>query len=108
MAILDERERAFELKFAQDQGTRFQVHALRNLLLGRWVAERLRLRPAEAESYATALAQSDVGLFGDDEIVNRVMSDFRVNDEPVTDAEIRAELGRLLPIAKRRIANASI
>lgn len=104
MTTFDERERAFEEKFAHDQEVRFRVHALRNRLLGLWAAQRLHFRPVEAETYATALAQADVAKFHDDEIVRKVLSDFLTNSEVITEAEIRAQLTRLLPIAKQRLA----
>ena len=104
MTLFDNREHAFEEKFAHDQEVRFRVHAVRNRLLGQWVAERLRLRAAEAEAYAAALAQADIARFHDDEIVKRVMADLLARGEPVTDTEIRQQLARLLPLAKARVA----
>ena len=104
MTTFDEREHGFEEKFAHDQEIRFRVHGLRNRLLGEWAAQKLHLRPQEAATYATALAQADVAKFHDDEIVGKVLSDFLAKGQAVTEAEIRAQLERLLPIAKRRIA----
>lgn len=104
MTTFDEREHAFEEKFAHDQDIRFRVHVLRNRLLGEWAAKKLHLRPHEAASYAAALAVADVAKFHDDEIVRKVLSDFWANGEAITAAEIRAELDRLLPVAKQRIA----
>ena len=104
MTLFDNREHAFEEKFAHDQEIRFRVHAVRNRLLGLWVAERLRLTAAEAEAYATALAQADIARFHDDEIVKRVMGDLLARGERVTDSEIRQQLARLLPLAKARVA----
>ncbi len=106
MTTFDEREHAFEAKFARDQEIRFRVHAWRNRLLGQWAAEKLRLKGAEAEAYAMSLAQADVAKFHDDEIVQKVMSDFLARGEHVTDAEIRQQLARLLPVAKQRVAGA--
>jgi hypothetical protein len=104
MTTFDEREHAFEEKFAHDQEIRFRVRAVRNRLLGFWVAEKLRFRPAEAEAYATALAQAGVAKFQDDDIVRRVVGDLLAQGEPTTEAEIRRQLERLLPIAKTRVA----
>ncbi len=107
MTTFDEREHAFEQKFAHDQEIRFRVHALRNRLLGQWAAQKLRLKPAEAETYATELATADVASFHDDEIVKKVLGDFLANGEAVTEAEIRAQLTKLLPIAKTRVASST-
>ncbi len=104
MTTFDNREHAFEEQFAHDQEVRFRVHAVRNRLLGLWVAEKLHLRPAEAEAYATTLAQADVASFHDDQLVTRVMGDLLARGERVTDSEIRQQLARLLPVAKKRVA----
>lgn len=104
MTTFDERERAFEKKFAQDQEVRFRVHVVRNRLLGLWAAEKLCFGPPEAEAYATTLAQAEVAKFNDDDIVRRVVEDFVARGKPITEAEIHRQLERLLPIAKARVA----
>ena len=104
MTTFDEREHAFEQKFAHDQEIRFRVHAVRNRLLGQWAAQRLRLKPAEADAYATALAQADVAKFHDDEIVKKIRGDLLANGDAVTEAEIREQLAQTLLAAKRRVA----
>ena len=104
MSLFDDREHAFERKFANEQELRFRVHAVRNRLLGQWAAEKLRLKPAEAETYAMELAQADVASFHDDEIVKRVLGDILATGEAVTESEIREQLAKLLPIAKARVA----
>jgi len=107
MTTFDEREHAFEQKFAHDQEIRFRVHAVRNRLLGQWAAQTLHLRPAEAEAYATSLAQADVARFHDDEIIKKVLGDFLANGEAITEAEIREQLAKLLPVAKARVAGSA-
>ncbi len=106
MTTFDEREHAFEQQFAHDQEIRFRVHAMRNRLLGQWAAQKLRLKPSEAETYATELATADVASFRDDEIVKRVLGDFLAKGEAATESEIREQLAKLLPIAKARVASA--
>ncbi len=104
MSLFDDREHAFERKFANEQEVRFRVHAVRNRLLGQWAAERLHLKPADAETYATELAQADVASFHDDELIKKVLADFLANGETVSESEIREQLAKLLPIAKSRVA----
>lgn len=106
MTTFDEREHAFEQKFVHDQEIRFRVHAMRNRLLGQWAAQRLRLKPAEAEAYATELAQADVAKFHDDEVIKKVLGDFLANGEVMREAEIRQQLATFLSVAKARVAAA--
>ena len=103
MTTFDQREHAFEQKFAQDEEVRFKVHAARNHMLGLWVAEKLGLSGAAAEAYATNLTQSDVAVFQDDQLVRKIMDDFKAKNVPASEAEVRRELERVLAAAKRRI-----
>ena len=52
MTTFDEREKAFESKFAHDEELRFKSTVRRNRLIGLWAAEKLGLPGAEAEAYA--------------------------------------------------------
>ncbi|HTP82694.1 MAG TPA: DUF1476 domain-containing protein [Alphaproteobacteria bacterium] len=106
MSLFEDREHAFERKFANEQETRFRVHAVRNRLLGQWAAQKLHLKPAEAETYAMELAQADVASFHDDEIIKKILADFLARGEVASEAEIREQLAKLLPVAKARVAGA--
>lgn len=59
MTFDDERERAFERKFAFDQELAFKVAAQRNALLGRWVAQRMRLDTGVADAYVAGLQRAN-------------------------------------------------
>ena len=47
MTTFDDRERAFETKFAHDEEMRFRLIARRNKLLGMWAAKQMNLSQAE-------------------------------------------------------------
>src|SRR3546814_1105391 len=57
MTTFDNREKAFEDKFAYDAETAFRIAARRNRLLGLWAAEQMKLTHEEAEAYAKAVVQ---------------------------------------------------
>ena len=52
MTTFDERENAFEAKFAHDEEMQFKAEARCNKLLGLWAAEKLGKSGEEAEAYA--------------------------------------------------------
>ena len=54
MTTFDDRENAFENKFAHDAEMQFKADARRNKLLGIWAAELLGKTGADAEDYAKA------------------------------------------------------
>lgn len=72
----DQRERAFERKFAQDEELRFRANARRNRYLGLWAANKLGLVGGDAESYARALVTTDVDHPGSDSVFEKVSADF--------------------------------
>jgi hypothetical protein len=59
MTTFDDRERAFETKYARDEEMQFRIIARRNKLLGHWAAKLMSLSEAEAESYAMDVVRAD-------------------------------------------------
>ena len=59
MTQFNDRERAFESKFAHDEEMKFRVLARRNRLLGEWAARKMGLSEAEGESYAKDVVRAD-------------------------------------------------
>ena len=103
MTTFDERERAFEAKFARDQEMQFRIHARRDRLLGLWAAERMGLTDAEAETYARDLIRSDFETIGDDDVVRRLTGDFTAAGIEVDEAEIRARIEEKTIAARRQL-----
>src|SRR5512142_3465254 len=75
MTQFDDRERAFESKFAHDEEMRFRIAARRNRLLGEWAARQMGLSEAESESYAKDVVRSDFEEAGEHDVVRKVLGD---------------------------------
>ena len=75
MTTFDDREKAFETKFAHDEEMRFRITARRNRLLGEWAARQMGLSDVEAESYAKDVVRSDFEEAGDHDVVRKVLGD---------------------------------
>src|SRR5436305_1689736 len=73
MTTFDDRERAFETKFAREEELAFRIVARRNRLLGQWAAELMKLTPAEADAYAKTVVHADLEEAGDDDVVRKVL-----------------------------------
>ena len=89
ITTFDQRERAFETKFALDEELRFKTNARRNRLLGLWAAKKLGLAGADAESYARALVTVGVDNPGFDSVFEKVRADFARRDVIQPDEGIR-------------------
>jgi len=67
MTTFDEREKAFEKKFAHDQELKFKAEARRTKLLAEWAAEKLGLSGAEVEDYIRDVVREELDEAGDQE-----------------------------------------
>jgi hypothetical protein len=89
MTTFDERQTAFESKFAHDAELQFKVTARRDKLTGLWAAGLLGHSGDAAETYAKSIIVADLAHAGDDDVIGKLVADLAgVADE----AAIRAQL----------------
>jgi hypothetical protein len=106
MTSFDDRERAFEAKFAHDQEMAFRVVARRNRLMGEWAAAKMALTPAETDAYAKAVVQAEFEEAGDEDVVRKLLGDLTSAGVDVDDASIRVELDLKQVEARRQLLEA--
>lgn len=106
MTTFDERERAFETKFAHDQDMAFRVTARRNRLIGQWAASRMGLTAAETDAYAKAVVQAEFEEAGDEDVIRKLYGDLVTAGVDVDEATIRAELDLKEIEARRQLLEA--
>ncbi len=104
MSTFDERESAFENKFAHDEEMQFKAVARRNKLVGLWAAELLGKSGADAEAYAKEVVVSDFEEAGHEDVVRKVAGD--LGDKADADT-VRAKMAELLPVAKQQVLEES-
>jgi hypothetical protein len=103
MSTFDDRERAFEAKFARDEEMQFRILARRNRLLGEWAARLMGLNEAESESYAKDVIRADFEEAGDDDVVRKVLGDLTSAGVDADESQIREALGHKTVEARRQI-----
>lgn len=96
MTTFDERERAYEKKFALDQDLKFRAEARRNKVLAEWAGAKLGLSGAALEDYIKAVRKADLQEKGDDDVFGKVKADLAAKGLKVEDAEIRKVMGEAL------------
>lgn len=102
MTTFDNREKAFENKFAHDADLLFKITARRNKLVGQWAAEKMGLTPEETTAYATSVVQADFEEAGDEDVVRKLLGDLTSAGIDVDDALIRAALEEKMVEARRQ------
>ena len=100
MPTFDDREHAFEAKFAHDEEMRFKAEARRNKLLGLWAAELMGKAGDAAQSYAREVVITDFEEAGDEDVYRKLAADLGARADERT---IRAKMAELMIEAKRQI-----
>ncbi len=103
MTTFDDRERAFEAKYARDEDMAFRVHARRNRLVGNWAAARMNLTPEETDAYATAVVQADFEEAGDEDVIRKVLGDLLAAGVEAEESEVRGALEEQMVEARRQL-----
>ena len=102
MTTFDNREKAFENKFAHDADLLFKITARRNKLVGQWAAEKMGLTPEETTAYATSVVQADFEEAGDEDVIRKLLGDLTSAGIDMDDAMIRAALEDKMVEARRQ------
>ena len=103
MTTFDDREHAFEAKFARDEDMAFRVVARRNKLLGQWAAGLMKLTPEETGSYATSVVQAEFEEAGDEDVVRKLLGDMTAAGVEIDEATVRAALTTKAVEARRQL-----
>ena len=101
MNNFNDREKAFEKKFANDQEAEFKISAKRNKLLGTWVASILNLNEEQKKNYITEVIKSDFQEAGDEDVFKKIKKD--LEGKSIQDTEIRKKMSEFLEAAKKEI-----
>ena len=104
MSTFDDRETAFEAKFAHDEEMQFKAEARANKLLGLWAADLLGKSGDEAEAYAKTVVVADFEEAGNEDVIRKVAGD--LGDKSSAD-EVRAKLTETLKEAKDQLLSES-
>ncbi|QIL02358.1 DUF1476 domain-containing protein [Sphingomonas sinipercae] len=107
MTQFDDRERAFEAKFAHDEEMKFRIVARRNRLLGEWAGRKMDLSDEEKDAYAKDVVRADFEEAGDEDVIRKVLGDLTNAGVETDEAEIREALEQKNVEARRQIIEAT-
>ena len=100
MSSYEDRENAFENKFAHDAEMQFKAEARRNKLLGLWAAELLGKSGDDADAYAKEVIKSDFEEAGDEDVYRKVSGDL---GSKADEATVRGKMKELMAEAKAQL-----
>jgi len=96
MTTFNEREEAFEKKFAVEEELKFKAMARRNRLAGLWAAAKLDLSGEAALAYSREVVAAEFEEGGKAAVIAKLMSDFAARGITITEADIHAQMGEFL------------
>jgi hypothetical protein len=105
MTTFDDREKAFESKYALDQEQEFKAVARRNKLLGLWAAGKMGLGADSAEEYGRAIVKADFEQPGEEDVYRKIAQDLEGAGLVVSEGEIRRKMDELSSVAREQIRN---
>lgn len=100
MSTFEDRENAFETKYAHDAEMQFKAEARRNKLLGLWAAGLMGKSGDDAEAYAKDVVKSDFEEAGDEDVYRKVAGDL---GDRADEATIREQMASLMAEAKAQL-----
>lgn len=103
MPDFNDREKAYENKYAHDQELEFKAQARRNRLLGEWAAGLMGMTGDDAAAYAKEVVKADFEEAGDEDVFRKVRGDFDARGIEQSDHQIRREMERLLDVAREQV-----
>jgi hypothetical protein len=107
MTLFDNREQGFEQMFAHDEEARFRALAKRNRLLGQWAAAQLGLLGQEADAYVDEISRSLVARVVDENLVEKLLTDFEANGVDQSGEKIREKMSELMAAAIAQVRSST-
>ena len=104
MTTFDDREQAFEKKFAHDAEMQFKAEARRDKLLALWAAGLMDKPAEELGAYVTEEIKADMEEAGDEDVYRKLAADL---GDRVTEQELRSKMAAFLTEAKAQIKTES-
>jgi hypothetical protein len=89
MTTFDNREKAYENKFARDSELKFKAESRRNRALAEWAGGLLGLTGSALDDYIKDVRKADLAEKGDDDVFRKVKGDLAAKGLAVTDEDIR-------------------
>lgn len=100
MTTFDDRENAYENKFAHDAELRFKAESRCNKLLALWAAGKMGKSEDQIDAYVIEVIKADFEEAGHEDVVRKVAGDL---GELSSADEVRAKRAELLAVAQEQV-----
>lgn len=101
MTSFDDRENAFEAKFAHDSELQFKAEARRNKIVAHWAGGLLGKAGEDLETYTREVIKSDMEESGEEDVIRKLVADLTGH---ATEEDIRKHMAAAMTEAKRQLS----
>lgn len=101
--VLEERKRAFEAKYQQEEEVRFKSRIRAAKLTGRWAAELLGLSGDAADAYGKSLVELGFSDASGEKTEAKLVQDFAKAGKDLSESRLKTEILRLKLEAEEQI-----
>lgn len=103
MSSFDDRQSAFENKFALDETLLFKAEARACKHMGLWLAAKMGMNDEEANSYAASIIGANLEEAGFNDVKRFVMPDIEKHNLNISEDEFNAKMAELYEHAQKEI-----
>ena len=100
MTIFDDRERAFETKYFQDQDLEFHIMVRRDKLFGQWIAQLAGLQGEDAAALIRMIIDTEIATHT---ILGTVAKELVRYGHPLGESELKVKLLECHEIAREQV-----
>ena len=104
MTTFDDRESAFENKFAHDAEMLFKAESMRNRMVANWASELLGRTGEDAAQYVRDVIRADFESPGPEDVIRKLVADL---DGKADEATIRAKVAEFTAAAQKKLMEGS-
>jgi len=104
---MNDRQKAFENKYALDQELMFRIEARASKLFGLWIAEKLGLSGDEAKVFAGSVVSANLDEPGFEDVKRAIRPVLAEKGVEIPEHTIDAQLEHFLEEARLQIMNES-
>jgi hypothetical protein len=105
MTSFDDRQKAFENKYAYDQDMLFRIEARASKLFGLWVAEQMDLDADAAREFAGSVVSSNLEEPGFDDVLRAVKAALAEKSVEISDHTLETKLEHFLEVAREQVVS---
>ena len=105
MTNMDDRQKAFESKYAYDQEMMFRIEARACKLFGLWVAEQAGIQGDDAKVFAGSIVSANLDEPGFEDVMRAVRAALAEKSVEITDHVLETTFANFLEEARQQVVN---